>query len=157
MAASTSPLQVVANALTPPAVSSVVTIGASTAMLGVLLSQILGISRMMLAMGRRNDLPPFFQKIHGRYKVPHLGILFTGLLILLLAQRRQSLAKIRALASRWSTGLHVASIRRGPRKIYGKGLHHICTISILVARFKKITYKLDRVREKKGRQPYPPR
>jgi APA family basic amino acid/polyamine antiporter len=84
MAASTSPLQVVANALTTPAVSSVVTIGASTAMLGVLLSQILGISRMMLAMGRRNDLPPFFQKIHSRYKVPHLGILFTGLLILLL-------------------------------------------------------------------------
>ncbi|HHT35516.1 MAG TPA: amino acid permease, partial [Bacteroidales bacterium] len=59
MAASTSPLQVVANALTTTAVSSVVTIGASTAMLGVLLSQILGISRMMLAMGRRNDLPPF--------------------------------------------------------------------------------------------------
>lgn len=84
MAASTSPLQVVANALTTPAVSTVVTIGASTAMLGVLLSQILGISRMMLAMGRRNDLPPFFQKIHGRYKVPHLGILFTGLLILIL-------------------------------------------------------------------------
>ena len=84
MAASTSPLQVVANALTTPAVSSVVTIGASTAMLGVLLSQILGISRMMLAMGRRNDLPPFFQEIHGRYKVPHLGILFTGLLILIL-------------------------------------------------------------------------
>ncbi|MCK9342151.1 MAG: APC family permease [Synergistaceae bacterium] len=84
MAASTSPLQVVANALTTPAVSTVVTIGASTAMLGVLLSQILGISRMMLAMGRRNDLPPFFQEIHGRYKVPHLGILFTGLLILIL-------------------------------------------------------------------------
>ena len=84
MAASTSPLQVVANALTTPAVSIVLTIGASTAMLGVLLSQILGISRMMLAMGRRNDLPPFFQHIHGRYKVPHLGILFTGLFILIL-------------------------------------------------------------------------
>ncbi len=77
------PLRVVANALTTP-VSTVVTNGASTAMLGVLLSRILGISRMMLAMGRRNDLPPFFQKIHGRYKVPHLGILFTGLLILIL-------------------------------------------------------------------------
>ena len=36
-------------------------LGASTAMLGVLLSQILGISRMMLAMGRRHDLPPVFQ------------------------------------------------------------------------------------------------
>lgn len=84
MATGTSPLQAVANTLTTPAIGVVVSIGASTAMLGVLLSQILGISRMMLAMGRRKDLPPFFEKVHGRYKVPHLGIIFTGLLILLL-------------------------------------------------------------------------
>lgn len=84
MATGTSPLQAVANTLTTPAIGVVVSIGASTAMLGVLLSQILGISRMMLAMGRRKDLPPFFEKVHGRYKVPHFGIIFTGLLILLL-------------------------------------------------------------------------
>lgn len=84
MAASTSPLQVVANALSTPAISIVVTIGASTAMLGVLLSQILGISRMMLAMGRRNDLASFFKKVDSNYMVPHFGIVFTGLLILLL-------------------------------------------------------------------------
>ena len=84
MATGTSPLQAVANTLTTPAIGGIVSIGASTAMLGVLLSQILGISRMMLAMGRRKDLPPFFEKVHGRYKVPHLGIIFTGLLILLL-------------------------------------------------------------------------
>ena len=84
MASSTSPLQVVANALTTPAISVVVTIGASTAMLGVLLSQVLGISRMMLAMGRRRDLPPVFQKIHARYRVPHIGIIITGIIILLL-------------------------------------------------------------------------
>lgn len=84
MASSTSPLQVVADALTTPAISSIVTIGASTAMLGVLLSQILGISRVMLAMGRRNDLPPFFKRIHKRYRVPHIGILITGGIILVL-------------------------------------------------------------------------
>src|SRR5690554_790209 len=84
MASSTSPLQVVADALTTPAISTIVTIGASTAMLGVLLSQILGISRMMLAMGRRSDLPPVFQRIQGRYRIPHIGILFTGVIILLL-------------------------------------------------------------------------
>ena len=39
---------------------------------------------MMLAMGRRNDLPPFFQAIHRKYKVPHIGILVTGAIILLL-------------------------------------------------------------------------
>lgn len=84
MASTTSPLHIVGNALDTPSISIVVTIGASTAMLGVLLSQILGISRMMLAMGRRNDFPPFFQKVHRHYKVPHLSIIFTGLIILLL-------------------------------------------------------------------------
>ncbi|RXJ45716.1 APC family permease [Gelidibacter gilvus] len=84
MASSTSPLQVVADALNTPEISSIITIGASTAMLGVLLSQILGISRVMLAMGRRNDLPPIFKKIHEKYRVPHIGILFTGLIILIL-------------------------------------------------------------------------
>lgn len=84
MASSTSPLQVVANALSTPGISSIITIGASTAMLGVLLSQILGISRVMLAMGRRNDLPPIFQRIHKRYRVPHIGIIITGITILLL-------------------------------------------------------------------------
>lgn len=84
MAGSTSPLQVVADALATPAISTIVTIGASTAMLGVLLSQILGISRMMLAMGRRGDLPPVFQRIHSRYRIPHIGILITGVVILLL-------------------------------------------------------------------------
>ncbi|MDO5664960.1 MAG: APC family permease [Bacteroidia bacterium] len=84
MADSKSPLQLVAEALKTPAINTVITIGASTAMLGVLLSQILGISRMMLAMGRRHDLPPFFQTIHPNHRVPHLGIITTGIIILLL-------------------------------------------------------------------------
>jgi basic amino acid/polyamine antiporter, APA family len=84
MADSVSPLQVVAEALTTPAINTVITIGASTAMLGVLLSQILGISRMMLAMGRRNDLPAVFQSIHPTYRVPHSGIIITGIIVLSL-------------------------------------------------------------------------
>ena len=84
MAKSTSPLQEVANALSTPGIKSVITIGASTAMLGVLLSQILGISRMMLAMARRKDLPPVFERIHSRFRVPHVGIIFTGFIILIL-------------------------------------------------------------------------
>lgn len=84
MANSSAPLQVVAAALNTPAISSITIIGASTAMLGVLLSQILGISRVMLAMGRRNDLPSVFKNIHQTYRVPHIGILVTGLIILIL-------------------------------------------------------------------------
>lgn len=84
MAGSTSPLQLVAGSLSTPAINIIITIGASTAMLGVLLSQILGISRMMLAMGRRHDLPPIFNSIHPQYRVPHLGIGITGIIIVLL-------------------------------------------------------------------------
>ena len=82
MAESRSPLQMAAGNMTTPGIGLVITLGAATAMLGVLLSQILGISRMLLAMGRRNDLPGFFEKIHPSTSVPHLGILFTSGVIL---------------------------------------------------------------------------
>lgn len=85
MAATKSPLQQVALSLSSPTISTtVITLAASTAMLGVLLSQVLGISRMMLAMGRRKDLPVFFEKIHAKNKVPHIGIFITGAIILIL-------------------------------------------------------------------------
>lgn len=84
MAKSNSPLHKVAESLKSPAIQTVLTLGASTAMLGVLLSQILGISRMMLAMGRRYDLPPIFQSIHPTYRVPYFGVITTGVIILVL-------------------------------------------------------------------------
>lgn len=82
MAESKSPLQLVAASLSTPAIGVIINLGASTAMLGVLLSQILGISRMLFAMGRKGDLYPAFQHLHPKYKVPHLGIFITGLIIL---------------------------------------------------------------------------
>lgn len=85
MAGSKSPLQLVANSLTTPGIQIVITLGASTAMLGVLLSQILGISRMMFAMGRKKDLLPVFEKIHPKNNVPHIGIFLTGAIIVLLS------------------------------------------------------------------------
>lgn len=84
MAQSASPLQLAALSMNTPATGTVITLGASTAMLGVLLSQILGISRMLLAMGRRNDLPSFLNSIHSKTHVPHIGIIITGVLVLLI-------------------------------------------------------------------------
>jgi len=84
MAHSRSPLQLASDSMRSPGISLVITLGASTAMLGVLLSQILGISRMLLAMRRRRDLPAFFEKIHRKTSVPHAGILFTAFVILLI-------------------------------------------------------------------------
>ena len=50
-------LRVVADQFSHPWVGIVVSIGAVTAMLGVLLNLILGLSRVMLAMARRKDMP----------------------------------------------------------------------------------------------------
>jgi basic amino acid/polyamine antiporter, APA family len=84
LAATKSPLQLVAERINTPGLNFVITLGASTAMLGVLLSQILGISRMLYAMGRKRDLPSLFSRIHNLTSVPHIGILFTSSIILLL-------------------------------------------------------------------------
>lgn len=52
-----APLQVAAGTFAVPGAFAVITAGALTAMLSVLLNLILGLSRMLLAMGRRGDMP----------------------------------------------------------------------------------------------------
>lgn len=84
LGAGPSPLEKAAATFPLPSVVPILTVGAITAMLGVLLSQILGISRMMLAMARRGDGPAGLADIHPTYGVPSRGILATGTLILLL-------------------------------------------------------------------------
>jgi APA family basic amino acid/polyamine antiporter len=55
-ASEAAPLEVVARGF-PLRVHGLVAIGAMTAMLGVLLNLVLGLSRVLLAMGRRGDMP----------------------------------------------------------------------------------------------------
>ena len=83
--ASSSPLIAAAQTMSFHLAPLVISIGATTAMFGVLLSQILGISRMMLAMARRQDLPSVLTYIHPRYQVPTSGIIASGAIILLIA------------------------------------------------------------------------
>lgn len=80
----TSPLGHAAATFAMPAVPLVVGIAACTAMLGVLLSQLLGISRMMFAMARKEDLPAPLARVHARHKVPHMGVFVSGGIIVLL-------------------------------------------------------------------------
>jgi len=61
-----APLQIVAaEAIDGEVLALVVTAGAITAMLSVLLNLILGLSRMLLAMGRRGDMPTRLAFING--------------------------------------------------------------------------------------------
>ena len=57
-----------------------VTIGAITAMLGVLLNLVLGLSRVWLAMGRRRDMPHQLSGL-GRTGQPTIAIMLSGSLV----------------------------------------------------------------------------
>lgn len=52
-----------------------------TAMAGVLLNLILGLSRVALAMGRRGDLPAAFAKIDATGVTPPVAVLGVGVLV----------------------------------------------------------------------------
>jgi basic amino acid/polyamine antiporter, APA family len=52
-------------------------------MLGVLLSQVLGISRMMFAMARRKDLLPVLEHVNS-HGVPDRGVILTGLILIMV-------------------------------------------------------------------------
>jgi len=57
-----------------------VQIGAITAMLGVLLNLVLGLSRVWLAMGRRRDMPETLARLDTRQE-PTVAIVLSGLLV----------------------------------------------------------------------------
>jgi basic amino acid/polyamine antiporter, APA family len=76
-----APLMIVAQTLSVPGVGLVVTIAAVTAMLGVLLNLILGLSRVLLGMARRRDVPAFLARIHPKTQSPVPSVLVTGLII----------------------------------------------------------------------------
>jgi len=73
-----APLEVVAEAFTIPEVRYLVAVAAVTAMLGVLLNLLLGLSRVLLAMARRGDMPPALASIDERHASPRLAVIVTG-------------------------------------------------------------------------------
>jgi basic amino acid/polyamine antiporter, APA family len=85
LAASPSPLETAAQAFQLPGARVVVAVGATTAMLGVLLSQLLGISRMMFAMARRGDLPAVLDHVHPVNEIPDRGVVLAGIILVLVA------------------------------------------------------------------------
>ena len=78
-----TPLESAARVLQMPWLSLLVSIGAVTAMLGVLLNLVLGLSRVVLAMARRGDLPRPLSWITPTGN-PNRAVLVVSLSILLL-------------------------------------------------------------------------
>ncbi|KTD08325.1 APC family permease [Legionella jamestowniensis] len=76
-----TPLEIAANAMNRPGLVTFIAIGACTAMLGVLLNLILGLSRMALAMGRQQDLPELFAVVSRKHRIPVAAIVGIGFAI----------------------------------------------------------------------------
>ena len=90
-----APLEVVARGFAVPGVAWIVAVGAITAMLGVLLNLILGLSRVLLAMGRRGDMPRATARLDAAGKTPWVAVVVVGVLI-------AGLAGIGSVKTTWS-------------------------------------------------------
>jgi APA family basic amino acid/polyamine antiporter len=77
--ATAAPLEAVAATFALPEVRHVVAFAAVTAMIGVLLNLLLGLSRVVLAMARRDDLPPALATVHR--DSPRRATIATGVVI----------------------------------------------------------------------------
>jgi basic amino acid/polyamine antiporter, APA family len=80
-----APLRIAAGTFALPWAATAVSVGGVTAMLGVILSQLLGLSRMGFAMARRHDLPAFLGHVHPRHGVPGRAVLVIGAIAALVA------------------------------------------------------------------------
>ena len=76
-----APLEEAANAFGIPGAAQILAVGAITAMLGVLLNLILGLSRVLLAMGRRKDMPSVTAAINAAGTTPTVAVIVIGVLI----------------------------------------------------------------------------
>ncbi|BAU12590.1 amino acid permease-associated region [Leptolyngbya sp. NIES-3755] len=79
-----APLEIAARSFGIPGGNLVLAVGAMTATLGVLLNLILGLSRVLFAMGRRRDMPGIVARLSGSEASPNIAIVVMGSAIALL-------------------------------------------------------------------------
>ena len=78
-------LTVIAEKFSGPTLGKVLPVGATIAMISVLLNLVLGLSRVVLAMGRRKDLPEATANIRESTGVPVIATIVVGIFIAGLA------------------------------------------------------------------------
>jgi APA family basic amino acid/polyamine antiporter len=82
-ASNAAPLEVIARSFPISGVSQLLAVGAITAMLGVLLNLILGLSRVWLAMGRRLDMPRILARLNPASTTPYVAVVLVEISIAL--------------------------------------------------------------------------
>lgn len=79
-----APLETASRQFGIAIIPEIVAVGAMTAMLGVLLNLILGLSRVLLAMGRRRDMPRQLARLNASQTTPSLAVIVVGIIIAVL-------------------------------------------------------------------------
>jgi APA family basic amino acid/polyamine antiporter len=80
-----APLELAVRHMEIAFVPLLIAIAAATAMLGVLLNLILGLSRVLFAMGRRRDMPSATARLDAAGANPYVAVIVMGVVITLLA------------------------------------------------------------------------
>ncbi len=81
---SSSPLSSAMNVTGNSLAVKIISVGGLVATASVLLTAILGVSRMAYSMARRNDLPSILARLHSKYLTPYYAILGSGILMAVL-------------------------------------------------------------------------
>ena len=84
LAGSGSPLTAAMSVTGNSLAVQIVSIGGLVATASVLLTAILGVSRMAYSMARRNDLPSALARLHSKFCTPYYAILAAGVLMAVL-------------------------------------------------------------------------
>jgi APA family basic amino acid/polyamine antiporter len=85
-AATDRPLAVAAREMWGTAGATLISAGALISLYGYLSAQMLHTPRLTFALGEQGDFPPFFARIHRRFRTPHVSILiFAGIVWCLAA------------------------------------------------------------------------
>jgi len=101
LATSDRPIADAASVFLGPLGAAVITIGALISILGNLNVGVLSSTRLLFAMAEQRELPRIFEKTHNKFKTPHISILFTSVVILVLT-----------IQSSFLTALTIATITR---------------------------------------------
>ena len=101
LAISTAPLATAMQIAGTPVGLLIIAAGALVATATVLLTDLMGISRVVFAMARNRELPERLAVVHYRFDTPHRAVLISGLVVAVLA----AVLPLRSLVEAGSLGL----------------------------------------------------
>lgn len=136
-----APLEVAARSFDVGIVAPLVALGAMIAMLSVLLNLVLGLSRVLLAMGRRRDMPPQTALLNADHTtpvvaVPVMGAVIAALVLLGDVQTTWSFSAFNVLIYYSLTNLAALQLaddeRLFPRWVSWAGLVSCLSLSVFV-------------------------